>query len=618
MCGIAGFARFAGSPLPEDAVAVRRMLDAQGHRGPDGAGLWRSGGAVLGHRRLAIIDLSEAAAEPMSNEDGSVWLTYNGEIYNFGELRAELVSLGHRFRSRSDGEVLIHGYESWGIAGLLGRLRGMFAFGLYDAGAGRLMLARDRLGIKPLYYAAAPDGASLAFASEVRALERSGAVTADQDPDALVGFLALGSVPAPRTILRGVRCLRPGHYLVGDRTGVREARYWTLPAIQSADGSEAQDRLGAGLSDTVARHLVSDVPVGLFLSGGVDSVALAALARRDLGLALHTLTVTFDEPEFTEEVAARRAARAFRTEHHEVPVTSADFAKELPAFLEALDQPTNDGLNTYFVARAARQAGLTVVLSGVGGDEVFWGYPQHRWLRGPVGWLLGLPEPLSAGGAAALAGLGRVRGREQWERLGYLRSGASPERVYLALRGFFAPAQIARLLGGEQAELERRVTSLVGDHPGATAEADLAASFNRLEFGRYLHDQLLRDTDVFGMAHSIEVRVPYLDHEVVETMARVPARRRVEAGLNKPVLCRAVGDPLVLELARGRKRGFTLPLDRWMRQHAGSLEEVALATDRLDREAVRGLWREFRAGRLHWSRAWALVVLGAKRAGGPA
>lgn len=617
MCGIAGIARFHGPSLPGDAATILRMLDTQAHRGPDGAGIWQADGGVLGHRRLAIIDLSDAAAEPMSNEDGSVWLTYNGEIYNFAELRTELLALGHRFRSRGDSEVLIHGYESWDIAGLLRRLRGMFAFGLYDERRRRLLLARDRVGIKPLYYAVGPEGASLAFASEVRALRRSGLVSADEDPDALVGFLALGSVPAPRTILRGVRCLRPGHLLIGERGGVREERYWTLPTIQEAGEAGPPDRLGEGLRDNVARHLVSDVPVGLFLSGGVDSVALASLARRDADLSLHTLTVTFDEADYTEEAAARRAARTYRTEHHEVPVSSTDFAQELSPFLEALDQPTNDGLNTYFVARAARKAGLTVVLSGVGGDEVFWGYPQHRWLgaHGPVESLRRLPRALGAATTAAAAKLGRVGGQERWERLDYLRTEASPERVYLALRGFFAPAQIARLLDAEQAELERRIASLVGDQLAPAEGESLAVAFHRLEFGRYLHDQLLRDTDVFGMTHSIEVRVPYLDHEILEAMAAVPPRCRLEAGLNKPVLCRAVDDPLVLELGRSRKRGFTLPLTRWMQEHAGRLEEIATTTTRFDPGTVQALWRGFRAGRLHWSRAWALVVLGSGHAG---
>src|SRR5262245_19035971 len=344
MCGIAGIARFTGPALPQDAIAVGQMLGVLAHRGPDGDGIRRVEGATLGHRRLAILDLSDAAAEPMSNEAGTLWLTYNRESNNFAEPRADLLSPGQQFRSRNDGEVLIHGYETWDVAGLLKRVRGMFAFGLYDASRGRLVLARDRAGIKPLYHAVAADGGSLAFASEVRALRRSGLAPADEDPDAMLGFLALGSVPAPRTMFKGVRCLPPGHFLIGDRSGVHEERYWALPSLQDGHRDARSCRFGADLPDTVARHLMSDVPLGLFLSGGVDSVALAFLASRDPAPSLHTLTVTFDEPEFTEEAAARRAARAYRTEHHEVRMTSADFVQELPSFLEAVDQPTNDGL----------------------------------------------------------------------------------------------------------------------------------------------------------------------------------------------------------------------------------------------------------------------------------
>lgn len=615
MCGIAGIARLDGTLAPGDGDAVRRMLEAQGHRGPDGSGLHRAGRAVLGHRRLAIIDLSAAAAQPMANEDGTIWLTYNGELYNHAELRDELVALGHRFRSRGDSEVLLHGYEAWGIPGLLGRLEGMFGFALYDAPRARLVLARDRLGIKPLYYAVARDGTWVAFASEVRALGRSGLVARDPDPDALLGFLALGSVPAPSTMLRPVRCLRPGHYLVAGRGGLSERRYWELPGPAAAPvtGDPVRD-LRERLPRVVARHLVSDVPVGLFLSGGVDSAALAALARPLAPDGLHTLTVTFAEGELDEGPLARRVAAAFGTEHHEVPVTAEDFLQEVPAFFEAMDQPTHDGVNTYFVARAARKAGLTVVLSGVGGDEVFWGYPQHRRLRGgPLGWLPALPPPIRILGAAAAEVAGTLGGREPWQRLGYLRQSAAPERLYLALRGFFAPAQIARLLDAERKEIDGRIAGLVagGGTDGAGAERpDLA--FDRYQFGRYLHDQLLRDTDVFGMAHAVEVRVPYLDHGVVERVAAVPASDRLERGLNKPLLCRAVEDPLVLELGRCRKRGFTFPMARWMQAHADRLEEIALGAGPLAREPVRALWRGFRAGRLHWSRAWALTVLGAR------
>jgi asparagine synthase (glutamine-hydrolysing) len=617
MCGIAGIFRRDGPGPQTDVAAVGRMLDAQAHRGPDGSGLHRIGGAVLGHRRLSIIDLSAAAAQPMPNEDGTLWVTYNGEIYNFPELRCELLGLGHVFRSRTDSEVLVHGYEAWGVPGLLERLRGMFAFALYDAPAGRLILARDRLGIKPLYYAPGRESDVLVFASEVRSLDRSGLVGRDEDPDALLGFLALGSVPAPRTILRDVRCLRPGHYLVADRDGLSERCYWKFPSMVGEDVGEWTERVGERLRDAVARHLVSDVPLGLFLSGGVDSAALAALASRASSAPLHTLTVTFEEPEFTEAALARQVAQTYRTEHHEVLVTGADFLAELPLFLEAMDQPTHDGLNTYFVARAARKVGLTVVLSGVGGDEVFLGYPHHRRLRrdGPFARLLGLPSGPRAACVSAAVAAGVVRGREQWERLGYLQPAPSAGRVYLALRGFFAPSQVARLLGLDRREVERRVADLVGgaEPVPATGAHGLVGVFAPLEFARYLHDQLLRDTDVFAMAHSIEARVPYLDHEIVELAAATPPARRLEAGLNKPLLCRAVGDPLVMALGRRPKRGFTFPLAHWMRTHGDSLAELALSAGRLERRTARAFWQRFRAGRLHWSRAWALTVLGGRR-----
>ena len=262
MCGIAGVWRSAGPASAGDVVAVRRMLDAQASRGPDGCAVRQDGAVVLGHRRLSIIDVSEAGRQPMSNEDGTVWAIHNGEIYNFAELRDELVALGHRFRSRTDSEVLVHGYEAWDIPDLLARLRGMFAFALHDRVRSRLVLARDRLGIKPLYYAVAPLDEPLVFASEVKALAASGLVPTDRDPRALVGFLALGAVPAPRTVLRRVSCLQPGHYLVAEHGGVTVRRYWELPSPTEPGDPGPVEELRERLLDTVSRHLVSDVPLG--------------------------------------------------------------------------------------------------------------------------------------------------------------------------------------------------------------------------------------------------------------------------------------------------------------------------------------------------------------------
>ena len=607
MCGIAGIFRSRGDTTPADRLAVERMSAAETHRGPDDFGLLHDTRIVLGHRRLSIIDLSPTGHQPMSNEDGTVWVTYNGEIYNYPELAAELSR--HRFQSHSDTEVLVHGYEEWGIAGLLERLRGMFAFAIYDSRSAEpsCLLARDRLGIKPLYYTVRQE--SLAFASEVKALVGSGLVPNQKNPEAITGLLLLGSVPAPATEIRGVRCLLPGHYLVASRNGVAVRKYWDPEAPACGD----QAGLKETLQDAVKRHLVSDVPLGVFLSGGVDSAALVALASREK-FSLATLTVVFDETEFSEATEARRIAQSFGTDHREVRVTSQHFIDEVPNVLRVMDQPTNDGVNTYFVSRAARQAGLTVVLSGLGGDEVFGGYKHYHWLArygDSIRRFSALPGFLRKTMLGTAVRYGRMRGRENWMRLSSLEGRVSDEGLYLALRGFFAPRQVQALLDVDERELRLVAEDYLGAfRPGSANGIASGPVFRHLEMQRYLHDQLLRDTDVFSMAHSIEVRVPFLDHKVVECAAQQP-QPEVNGHGNKPLLTEAVGEPAVFEAARRTKRGFAFPFGKWMRMHSHELREMALAGGYLNRETIGQLWREFDNGRLHWSRAWMLAVIGA-------
>ena len=610
MCGIAGMIRHPGL-IADDVGAVARMTEAQVHRGPCGSGSHSDGRVALGHRRLSIIDVSEAGAQPMANEDGSLWVTYNGEIFNYQDLREQLLTSGHRFRSRTDTEVLLHGYEEWGIEGLLDRLRGMFAFGLYDARRG-LFLVRDRFGIKPLYYHADARLRLLLFASEVKALVRSGYISTDRDREAVIGFLLTGSVPSPHTIVKGVSSLQPGHYLLCEGGEIAIRKYWDLPY-----GSPVQEldfeRMRALLQDSVTRQLVSDVPIGVFLGGGLDSGAIVELASRALASHDHrltTLTVTFDEEEFSEARQAREVAKRFHTNHHDVRVTRDDFLDELPAIFSAMDQPTNDGVNTYFVSKAARQAGLTVVLSGLGGDEVFWGYKHYRWLVGHAGRVGQWPSSARRAFAWGAGAWGQIRGKENWMRLGFLDSG-STWQLYLAMRGFFPPQHVMRLLDIDRSTLdlalERHFDDLVSTPAGETS----AAAFNRLEFKRYLHDQLLRDTDVFSMAHSIEVRVPFLDRPIVEYAASVRSELKIANGVNKPLLAGALDDPLLASAAAAKKQGFSFPMKRWMTDAADQLEETALSANLLNPTAVGAMWKEFRAGRLHWSRAWALSVLGA-------
>ena len=617
MCGIAGTVRFDGGATVEDRRLVACMSTLQANRGPDGDGIHTQGSVVLGHRRLSIIDLSDVASQPMPNETGDLWVTFNGEIYNYRELSGELRSAGHHFATTSDTEVLVHGYEQWGGEELVQRLRGMFAFGVHDArpaaahGAAPLFFAaRDRLGIKPFYYV--NRGSRFAFASEVKSLVQSGASAGEADASALSAFLSLGSVPGPRTWLRDVECLQPGHCLsiVGSRIDIR--KYWDLSYRE--DGKSGREmQIPCILRDSVERHLIADVPVGVFLSGGVDSAGIACLASRDRTAPLSTLTVVFDEQEFTEATEARELARIFGTDHHEIRVTAADFKHEIPAFLDAVDQPTADGVNTYFVSMAARKLGLKVVLSGLGGDEVFFGYGHYRALiqgSGLLGGYARCPSPVRRAlglGASMFAGMG---GAEKWQRFNYCAGRSLSESLYLLVRGFFPPASVCRLLGTTE--------SSVGDSLDRSFEAirvfgengvPQSSRFHYIEMKRYLHDQLLRDSDVFSMAHSIELRVPLLDHLLVEAGCGLASDSRIRPGINKPSLVDAIDHPSIRAAAQRPKRGFVLPFARWMASHADEMEERALQGNLLDPAAVRDCWKNFRSGRQHWSGAWSTVVL---------
>lgn len=593
----------AGGISPEDCEAVARMTLAQAHRGPDAAGFWNDSCAAFGHRRLSIIDLSPDGNQPLASEDGTIRVICNGEIYNYRELGSELRTLGHRFRSASDSEVLVHGYEEWGIEGLLARLRGMFAFALHDQRRSVCYAARDRFGIKPLYYSVDATG-GVALASEVRALVRGGFVSRSIDPDALRGFLLLGSVPHPRTIYRDAKCLEPAHYLVISRSGTVETRYWNWAA--PGRSGRASDIPGT-LSEAIRLHLISDAKLGIFLSAGVDSTALTAMASR-AGQEINTLTVTFDHEGYNE--ATRDAATWHGGTHSEAVVTQADFDADVPRILQAMDQPCNDGLNTWFVSKAAHQAGLRAVLSGAGADEIFWGYRHQHLLSKAEGslrvWGL-LPESLRRAISPLLTLPSRLGGNESWVRLSGLASATSAG-TYFAGRGFFSAAVTAGLLGVAPRELEALGECLIP--PGVFSDP---ANFQKNEISRYLHDQLLRDADVYGMAWSLEIRVPFVDHKLVELVTSVPESRELRAGVNKPLLVDAANHDRVDEASRRPKKGFCLPLREWMLQDSGTFRERALRADFLDKREVIRLWQAFERGQMNANRAWSLVVLGAMR-----
>ncbi len=643
MCGLAGLMRLDGRVTVEDVGAVLRMLDAQDHRGPDDWGLLlpdaaarsrelgpllgrldpahvmtypverSSATTVLGVRRLAILDRSPRGRMPMGSANRRGWLAYNGETYNYRELRAEL-GPAESFSSGSDTEVLLRAFDTWGEAALA-RLRGMFGLAYFQAGpTPTLLLARDRFGIKPLYWH--EDRRRVLFASEVTAIVRGGLVPDEASGEALARFLEWGSVPSPLTTVKDVRALPPGHILRISSRGARVERYWDLDgaveAARRAAPRAAADAVVATrerLEESVRLHLVSDVPLGVFLSGGIDSSALAALAAEGRPQPLTTLSVAFEERALSEAAYARRMAARVGADHHEVLLRAPDVFADLGAFFAAMDQPTVDGLNTWCIARAAREAGLTVVLSGLGGDEVFWGY-DHLRRTAALGLARAVMAALPAAVRRGVTRLGPMAGallaRPGLDRLAALEA-PTPPGVYHLVRGLFPRATVRDLLGATEGDLEAAAPALTGD--ARAGAGDLREALTRLEFSHYLGDQLLRDTDVMGMAHSIEARVPYLDHRLVETVLGLPAALKLDRARPKPLLLDALGDRLPREIWDRPKMGFTFPMAAWMRERAPELERLCLEDKRLQRPAVEAVWSAFAAGRSHWSRPWALLVL---------
>jgi asparagine synthase (glutamine-hydrolysing) len=639
MCGIAGLFRLTGLPTPDDVEAVVRMMDAQIHRGPDDWGLLipdamlgaippdglrrardrdqfraypysgHGAGVVLGVRRLSILDRGSRARMPMGTRDGRLWIAENGEAYNYRELRDELADAG-AYRSEGDSEALLRGWQAWGD-GVLERVRGMFALAVFEAWpSARLHLVRDRLGIKPLYYHRTEE--RVVFASEVRALLESGVVPDRLDPAALARFLQMGSVPSLESTVKDVCAVPAGHVVSVGSDGLAARSYWELsthldgaPTGQSADAAAAATR--ALLESATALHLVSDAPLGLFLSGGVDSAALVALATRARPEPLVTVCVGFDEPGYSETRYARRIAERYGTDHREVQLGSTDVFPELPSVFAAMDEPTVDGVNTYFVARAARQAGITVALSGVGGDELFLGYRHLRAARAlevPRAVLGALPAWARRASVGALRGAGALSRRKGMSKLAYLED-PSAAGAYRVFRALFTPGQVRELLGASPAELDLEEAR----HPVLSGARSLTQQFTALEFGGYLQSQLLRDADVMGMAHSVEIRVPYLDHRLVEHVLALPLAFKIARGESKPLLARALGDDLPREVWDRPKMGFTFPFDPWMRRRAEELAAISLDRTPLAPSPVRAVWRAFKAGRVHWSRPWALLVI---------
>lgn len=630
MCGIFGYLS-ADADLDE-ARALDAALAALRHRGPNDRGTFRArvrvrdgsdgsgGGLRLGfaHTRLSIIDLSSGGHQPASTDDGRYTIVYNGEVYNFRELRAELEGLGCAFRSSCDTEVVLQAYARWG-PGALTRLRGMFALAVWDARERTLFLARDRLGIKPLYYVRGPRG--FAFASEVRALLATGFAERRLSRRALQSYFSFGAVSDPDVILDGVASLPPGHFAVWKGGVVTETEYWSVPLADERDADLADEvsAIRPILQDAVSLRLVADVPVGVFLSGGIDSSVVVALATRASSAPVHTFTVTFDEESYSEAPYAAEVARVYGCDHHQVHLPASRAVLDFDSAIRALDQPSVDGVNTYFVSKAAREAGLTVALSGLGGDEVFAGYPYFRHF----GRLRELSQAAGRLPPGLRRGLGAAQALSsapiQVRKLSALLAGdGSAAGVYAALRAMFTPEERRGLLADGLED---------PTYLGVTAPPDLDARLNggklgtvnaysALELSNYLRHTLLRDTDVMSMAHAVEVRVPLLDHVLLERVMRIPGGLKLGSNDNKPLLTAAVTALPEIAVNR-RKMGFTLPYEAWFRGPLRPWVEELLLGDAarrlgfLEVKGVERLWRSFLKGDRYtnYARIWCVAAL---------
>ena len=704
MCGICGVIDWTGSG--DAAAIVRRMTPTMHHRGPDDEGIADFGfrnsdlekrhhrgtentedaqrgnskfeirnpkfaeALSIGMTRLSIIDI-EGGHQPVYNEDGQVGGVLNGEIYNFQALRRQLEDRGHKFRTRSDSEMMVHAYEEWGEE-CVERFEGMFAIAVWDQRSevrgqrsasdeqrstrltqhsalttqhsGKLFLARDRLGIKPLYYAEikgqmAENSKRFLFASEVRTLLASEVVPRRLSHTALESYLTFGSVSEPMTLVEGVLSLPPGHRmtisLADSSAPIRPQSYWNIARAPARNGqtekSAAKDsandsttgsaaRVRELLADSVRKHLIADVPVGVFLSSGIDSTALAAIASVEAA-GVHTFTVAFPEKEFSEAEIARRTAATFGTTHQELMLSGDEMLARLSEAVSALDQPSMDGINTYFVSWGAAQAGLKVTLSGLGGDEVFGGYntfrrTAHFQRLSTVG--SNLPRSLRAAVAATVSGAGGhfMSGDAAQKLTALLSSGESMPDAFYFGRTLFTPAQISGLLAGHKRNGATPPWRTWLAETALQARAlDAFAAVTCMEARSYLVNTLLRDTDSMSMAHSLEVRVPFLDHPLVEFVTHLPPAAKLRKGTPKALLVAALSDLLPREVVEQKKRGFTFPWAEWLRGPLKARVEQGLSElspalrEAVDAKETRGVWQDYLDGKTSWSRPWSLYVL---------
>jgi asparagine synthase (glutamine-hydrolysing) len=564
MCGICGVYNF-GTGEPADPVALKRATDAMTHRGPDDEGFHLDGPLGLGNRRLSIIDLP-GGHQPMSNEDGSLWITFNGEVYNYGELRPDLLARGHQFRTHSDTETILHLYEEHDLA-FLHHLRGMFALAIWDGRRRWLLLARDRLGVKPLFYRL--EHGRLVFASELRALRELTGRRSEIEPQSVYDFFGFRYIPAPRTLYRGVEKLLPGNYLLADSKGVQTHTYWDIPAEEEISRStrDIAAEVVDHLRESVRLRLISDVPLGVFLSGGTDSSAVVAFMAELGARPLRTFSVGFEEPEFSELPYARAVARRFATEHQELVVRAEHLSDELPRLVAARDEPVAEPTDValYLIARLASKS-VKVVLAGEGGDELFAGYPKYAADR-LSGLVSALPQEIT-------------RALIRWLPYRQRRARLALEALSISDEAERSATWFASFSREERESLfaTEFLAQVDAAHPARVFESYLEKVRDRSPLKRMLYadlkvwlpDNLLLRGDLMTMAASIEERTPFLDHCLVELAARLPTRLLTRGFRTKALLKDALRPYIPEEALLRRKVGFTVPVGDWFRKQLKS------------------------------------------------
>lgn len=616
MCGLVGILSIRDKKIDKDELA--KSLTAISYRGPDAEGLYDDEKIILGHRRLSIIDLSENANQPMRlkcrKSSRDIIIAFNGEIYNYKELLKELENSGHKFNSNSDTEVILHSFEEWG-SDCFKKLRGMFAVALWDKANEKLILARDRFGIKPLYYYKNEN--YFVFASEIKAILNFNFVQKQINWRAVKNFLNQGWISQPQTIFENIFALESGMILKINKSGLSvecfaDIKDDFLREKEKIGFNDAVKKTKSALLNSVSTHLVSDVEVGCFLSGGIDSSALVALMKELKQEKITTVSTIFKNTKYDESEKIKIVSEKFKTNHINLEISGRDFLENLDNIFSHIDEPTADGVNTYFVSMAAKKAGLKVVLSGLGGDELFWGYPSFIDIPKIIKFM-----PLLKNSLAQKILYSKLKNNPFNQKLAKLREFTRSNReytnqaqiyellkIYLTYRGLFTNDQIEKILNRQIGNCELKIENYEQKFD------DIQHMLSYFEFVYYMRNQLLRDSDVFSMAHSIELRVPFIDNVFLETIIKIPNKYKFKNRVSKFLLREALKNLLPNEILNQKKQGFVLPIDLWLKNEARELVKNEMLSSKIyNRDVINSLLNKFYSGKLHWSRIWSLFVL---------